>query len=337
MKYLLAATLVVAIVLYGLRLVNAGEFVPNCPKTEYDHNWDCQHNPADAGMQASYTGLVVLPDGSLATRTPLATWTPSATFTPTLTYTPTSVATPASTMTPSPSSSATPTLTPTSTTTATPSPSATSTATRTPTPSSYTVADLLNDSTGLHAGDICGIGGYDWENRGVVQRQAPGSDRIATGWFVANWNCGSNVAGVRYQVRNVTLYALTTPGWQVVGSGIGWCAELNPPTNIIYGGCDTSGDWAMPNSNRSIHGATSRVSIPSSTQCLVTTGEQRITGSGYVIGNFGADYISAGGGIGGAVVGRFRRLTNDWQFYGASSCPASAFQSNPPPGVSHSN
>lgn len=134
MKYLLIASLVVVLALYGWRWVNAHDCY------QYDHDCDGFVGAADSGIQASHYGDRLL-NGQWVPG-PYAGWTPSATvgpsWTPTIpatsTVTPDVTATPTSVASPTLTTTATFTITPTSSSTATTVATFTSTPTRTPQP-----------------------------------------------------------------------------------------------------------------------------------------------------------------------------------------------------------
>lgn len=222
---------------------------------------------------------------------------------------------------------------------------ATPTPTATPTPSAaYNVADLLDDSTGAHEIDPCGVGGFDWENNGVVQSTGPGSRTAASAWFAYQWDCGAAYAsGVTASLRNMKGYAWNGSTWIQYEGGVDWCNFVYPPSGPYGADCTTgSGEitWTMPHAiesgrswPRSIHGATSIVTFPAGTQCIVTTGEGKVTGSSAVALHWGADWGAPGQTQGGAVVGRFAILGPAWRFFGASSCGAGILNASPPPGV----
>lgn len=150
------------------------------------------------------------------------------------------------------------------------------------------------------------------------------------------WNCGSQVAGITVSVRNFKGYAWTGSAWVQFNSGLSWCNMMVPPSGPFGADCaiGSAPTWNMPNEHRSIHAAGSFVTYPAGTQCQTTLFEARQSGAANVAIHAGGDWGNGGQTAGGAVVGRFVRLTTAFRIVGASSCPASTLNAHPPPGVS---
>jgi len=351
----MALTVLFALTLSAVLVLRTDAQEP-CPAhpSGLDLNGDCKVDSGDQGTLAVgygdiWDGVQWVPGPhhptetptSTATSTSTASPTPSSTLVPPNTPTPTFAASPTVTVSPSPSGTPTPTPVPTATNT----------------PSGYTVADLLNDSVGPHDIDPCGTGDFDWENHGVVQSVGPSGRNSAGGWFAYQWDCGGPYSPITVSLRNLKAFAWTGSAWvQYEGNmvsdptGIDWCNMMYPPgghPDQFGPGCALGSEviWNMPYQiesghvpafqwPRSIHGATSFVAFPPGTQCLVTTGEARQSGSAPLALHFGADWGNGGQTAGGAVVGRFKMLTTSYVFFGAASCPASTLNAHPPPGVS---
>jgi len=274
---------------------------------------------------------VVQQDGSLSCTAPA----PGPTATSTPSPTPTIRATPTVTTAPSP----TPTATSAPTATATPPP----TPTPTPGTASNSIAQILADSdeTTPHDGPLspCVPDSYSWARTSDRQRQTPGTsfDR-GTGWGVLNWACGQNVAGVTVTVRNFQAYVLAFGSWVQVTSRVTWCASMNPATNLFGGpGCGGLGpDFPMPNGAYSLHWASDHNLVFDTGACALTMFEARYAGpaGAFIMADAGFDWWS-GTSNAGAVVGRYHRLTGDWQWIDATTCSAAQLAAHPPPGVTN--
>ena len=283
------------------------------------------------------------------------TWTPtSAIATPSQTPSPT-LATSTPTFIATASATGTPTYTPT--TTATPSPIPTP-------PNGNSIASILFDSNencvkadgstsacyqnnafsgtplAPHDGALCVPSGYSWARVADVQLAQPDMEHgyvFGTGWGVFQWPCSAGrtvtSAGVTVSVQNVRAYALGSGGWKQITFSPKWCSLTNTETNLNLASCPLGGmtgpTWAMPVGQVALHWASDHNSLPAGTVCGVTMYQARAS-SGVVLADAGLDWWS-GSSNRGAIVGRYHRLTTEWQWINASTCSAAQITASPPP------
>ncbi len=236
-----------------------------------------------------------------------------------------------------PTSTNTP-LPPTATASPTMPPSSTATASSTPTSASgsYTVSDLIADSTGDHDGCLStdpdrGVAGYDWQF-GAVQRGTPTASHLTPWWQATIDHCPDGtydstppIPSGAVELRNFRAYALTST-WVPVGSGpqlgqwgnytigfngscfSGWTAighAYDPGTDPV---CIAHG-WVYP-----------RSLTPDGYQCFVVLIEAR--GAGFLL-NVGLDAYDGETYRGDVGIGRFVRLTSEFSTVGVTSCSES--------------
>lgn len=195
-----------------------------------------------------------------------------------------------------------------------------------PTSSGYTIEQLI--STRPHAGTICGVAGYDWEQHGVIQSPSPSGSQM-TAWGVANWDCGKNVDGVVFELRNPKGFALANGVWVQLTDEVGWVATMNPQTNQFTGpGVGGGPRFTMPNGPYSIHfGSNEHATLPAGTVGVASLFQARLIAGpeGRLMIGSGADYWSGSGNV-GAVVGPYDFLTYEWEWYGAASIDAATLR-----------
>lgn len=324
MRLLLSiCTLIAAgIALFAGALLYVARADGNCDQLATDLNHDCAINSGDLGIVARDVVLVSF----------VPTWTPApgSTSSPEPTASPTTGAGATATETQTPTS--TPSSTPTRAASSTPVP----TATNTPETSSNSVAAILNDSRGNHDGAICGVSGYDWEHHGVIHSVGPGGYPQATGWWVAEWDCGRQQSGVRLEIRSFRAYVLASGTWTRITNGTTWCQRTPPQTVPNIGSCPLGGNtgplWDMPNANEALHGANGHTFLPANVVCILTILEARTNIPARLMLAAGADYWNdAAGSIRAAGFGRFVMLGTDWRFVNFSSCSSATLAANPPP------
>ena len=241
----------------------------------------------------------------------------------------------------------TPTPTPTSTHTPTPTATPTSTPTNTPTPtptSAFTVAQLLEDTTGDHDGTLCtgspptGISGYDWEFNGRVNNQTTANDEF-TSWGTMQWQeCGQSAANTIVFLQDLRVYALTTGGWHLYTTQddpFNWCWERHIDTTTDaagHGACpESGGGYLMPNGSFSQHWAESTDDVVANDLCHMVLVQMKKSGSGSVMAGTGLDWRSGTSSVGDSWFGTYRLLTTDWKWIGGTSCTSTQLASTPPP------
>ena len=251
------------------------------------------------------------------------------------------------TWTPTPTN--TPTFTPTPTNTNTPVPTATNT------PTGYTVANLLDHSSGSHDGTLCTPpANYDWGTSGRLHGAPGGSITNIKWWGTAQWTAceGQEAANTYINLQNWRAYSWDGSVWgngnstnSYGSSPNNWCQEIQPNTlnNAENENCDgTAAAWLMPvddpaktPNDRAIHWASSSQDMRDNAICHVVLYEAKKTGSGGVMVNTGLDhYVGAEGYDGDAWVGSYVALTTSYQTIGGSNCSSTILNNNSPPGVS---
>lgn len=245
----------------------------------------------------------------------------------------------------------TPTFTPTPVPTATNTP--VPTATNTPT-SGYTVANLLDHSSGSHDGTLCTPpANYDWGTSGRLHGAPGGSITNIKWWGTAQWTAceGQEAADTYLNLQNWRAYSWDGSAWgngnstnSYGSSPNNWCQTLDPTTNNgVNEACSGSASsWLMPvdstnytPNDRSLHWASSSQDMRDNAICHVVLYEAKKTGSGNVMVNTGLDhYVGAEGYNGDAWVGSYVALTTSYQTIGGSNCSSTVLNANPPPGVS---
>lgn len=201
-------------------------------------------------------------------------------------------------------------------------------------PAGYTVEDLIADATGTNDGTCCPpVNTYDWGQhaKNGCSGQGPTGDQL-TGWGTAQWlSCGASVANARVQVQNLKVLAFKSDHtWQALQNGLDWVITRNPDTSTGDAAAQgTTGDWVMPQGQRSLHWATNRQSVPSGTLGLVVTYEGR--GDGIMM-NAGADNISGGNIQGDMFISKYKAMDAvNWTHVGGSSVTQANLLAYPPP------
>lgn len=328
-----------------MQLTGSSGSPADCATARWDVNCDARVNSLDLLVVAKHFGEVydtatevptsqpsITATASLPTSTPSPS--PVSTLPPTATQTLTSTPSP---LAPSPTFTASPTSPPTST----PTPTAIfRSPTPTPAAGALTIAQVINDLTAPHEGTICGVGGFDWQFHAANQGGVPGGGfTVGTGWGVYNWNCGSNKAGVVAEMRTGSLWAgvWTGSAWKQTTDHVSWCETMRPQTDSFDGpGCGGLGPaWNMPSGAYSLHWASDHRDV-SGAHCAFTRYQARVSGSGatgsWLMADAGFDYWKPdNSAIDASFVGRYRRLTTDWQWITGSSCDATTLTAHPPP------
>lgn len=283
-------------------------------------------------------GLTLDCEAALSPPTPPPAATPSPSFTPTASPTITSTAT-----------AIAPTATPTATRTPGPSPTATAsrtstpTALATPTPGSNTLASvILRDSSGNHDASVipCVPSSYDWSAHGKVQGATPDGWPNATAWWVSQWPCGQQRAGVSFSIRNLQAWAYNG-GWTRITYANQWCGVFLATTVGYQGTCPLGGSfgptWAMPNAAQTLHGASHHYGtayatggLPPGTQCIVAALEAKASVGNVLMMGAGADWWQGNTALRAAGVGRYGFMGLDYGFHFFSTCTAGQLAPPPP-------
>ncbi len=236
------------------------------------------------------------------------------------------------------------TVTPTFTSTATPTNTATPTAA-----AQMTFDEMIQDLTREHVSCVESAI-YDFEFGPAIETFQYNESVMdaMTGWATIAWGCDVTTnANVDIEIQNFQIYGhdYDDPAtWDLldedtVGTSSGWCQIIDAPTlgNEFIGTCDGGGDqepdpWDMPNDlDRVLHPGTIHLtSIPAGTDCVFARYQARMSGSGDIYANAGADFWDDEDNS-GAVVGRYTKLTGQWRWIAASSCLVREVYTDSPP------
>ena len=199
-----------------------------------------------------------------------------------------------------------------------------------PPPPSDTLAIILNDMAPTpHEGVICGVVGYDWEHHAAIQRAQSGGIPAMTGWGVAQHGCGGPQGYTgRVHVRNRQTWLWNGSAYTKVQSGaITWHDTYNTQTSAPASGDsqwrdEGNGEYSfVVPADRSVHWAGPNNNIPATNFWIICTAEYKLVGgdipNANIIADVGADWRNPGPV--GAVVGRYHKLTDQWQLVTATT------------------
>ena len=206
-----------------------------------------------------------------------------------------------------------------------------------------TLATIVGDVTLPHQGCVKGTAGYDWQNGPVIQNANPPSGLTrTTDWAMLDWDCQHDIASVlnvAVAVRGFMEYVLVGSAWQQLISTI-YGSQINAPNfgGAIYGDAGAGPNFVVPH-GEGVQFYGPQTAFPSGTRCLFVTYQAKLVlanpslpdqlAQAYILANAGADWWSNSDNA-GAVVGRLKLLTTNWQPFNAVTSVA-LVQQYPPP------